>query len=448
MRAFTRNRMLPVLAALLFAAEAVPGAAAASLTPNTALVQEAKRIEQAQVELAARLVRTYVYIGGGSGVVISPDGLMLTNHHVAGGRKDWPVIVNGRFLHADVLGTDPVGDITLLQIRNAKEMDHVEFADSDHLIVGQQVVAIGNPFATGYTGGLGEPTVTMGIISALHRFQGSYSDAIQTDAAINPGNSGGPLLTLEGKLAGINGRIATRFGARANTGIGMAIPAKQIQQFLPSLKAAGGRQVFHGTVRGLEADMTESDGIKNGMEIKSVKAGSGASVAGLQAGDRIIGIENYEIPNAQRFMGVIGTYPGGTELNIRYIRADTTGSLKLKLEVNNPGGAGFLIKMGKDVKDPVIEKLMPKGAAEAAGLKEGDRIVEFNGQAIANAGQWMMYYYGFFPRSAPLVGDKVKAKVKRGDGEKAQELEVELTLTSRIDEPVPQIGIRPPARRR
>ena len=91
---------------------------------------------------------------------------------------------------------------------------------------------------------------------------------------------------------------------------------------------------------------------------------------------------------------------------------------------------------------------MPKGAAEAAGLKTGDRVVEFNGQAIANPGQWVMYYYGFFPRSAPLAGDKVKMKVRRGNGEKAQELEVELTLTSRLEEPAPQIGARLPGRRR
>ena len=142
-------------------------------------------------QLAERLARAYVFIGGGSGVLISADGLMLTNHHVAGASRRWQVRVGTQLYQADVLGSDPRGDIMLLQLRAARDLPFIAFADSDALVVGQRVIALGNPFGTAEA--TGEPTVTTGIISALHRFQGSYSDAIQTDAPINPGNSGGPL---------------------------------------------------------------------------------------------------------------------------------------------------------------------------------------------------------------------------------------------------------------
>ena len=134
----------------------------ASATPSAAVV-EARKVEQAIATTIKKFVPAYVFIGGGSGVIISPDGLMVTNDHVAGESKHW-IVRNGEKLYdADVLGTDPQGDITLLKIRNAKDMPFVEFADSDKIFVGQQVLAIGNPFATAEI--IGEPTVTLGISS-------------------------------------------------------------------------------------------------------------------------------------------------------------------------------------------------------------------------------------------------------------------------------------------
>ena len=122
-------------------------------------------------------------------------------------QRDIDVRVGEKFYKARILGTDPRGDITLLRIALVadEELPFVPFADSDRLRVGEQVIALGNPFAAMQVSG--DPTVTVGIISLLHWFQGGYSDAIMTDAPINPGNSGGPLLTMHGALAGINGQI-------------------------------------------------------------------------------------------------------------------------------------------------------------------------------------------------------------------------------------------------
>ena len=376
-----------------------------------------------------------MFIGGGSGVIVSPDGFMLTNDHVAGESKHWTVRVGTKLYDANIVGDDPVGDITLLKIEGAKDMPFVEFADSDRLTVGQQVLAIGNPFATAEWNGDLEPTVTQGIISAVHSFQGAYCDAIQTDAAINPGNSGGPLMTMDGKLAGINGRINTRFGAKANTGIGIAIPAVQIQRFLPQLKAANGGRVFHGCIRGVvrSNDSEEAIHAQHGAEIKEVKAGSAAEKLGFQKGDRITFIENYKLLNFDRYLGVVGTYPGGTELNIKYERDGQRKSVKATLETLNPGSMGVDFKRARTPNDSlVIDAVKAKLAGETAGLKPGDTIIEYNGKPIPNVLEWMKL--AATGVTDLLAGEKLTLKVRRGENADAKEMLLTLTLNSKFDE--------------
>lgn len=391
--------------------------------------------EDAELRKAVqRMVPAYVFIGGGSGVLVSADGLMVTNHHVAESSKTWQVqLAGGKIYAADVLGHDPRGDLTLLKLRQAKDLPHVEFADSDRLSIGQSVVAIGNPYGLGAMPGHGgEPTVTTGIISALHRYQDKYNDAIQTDAPVNPGNSGGPLLTLDGKLAGINGMIQTRFGARANTGIGLAIPAKQVQRFLPQLKEAKGGFVFHGTIRGLEGDTEEADMVQNGAEIRDVRAGTAAEKLGFKKGDRITKVDDYKVHNFSRFLGVMGTFPAGTEVTLAYQRGGEARTVKAKLETSNPGSLGCQYQRPRTGRDAVvIEKVYPGLAGEKAGLQAGDTILSLNGTAIPNIREFLKKMLEL----QPIAGEKVKIKIRRKGEDGTEEKEVEVVLGSAYDDP-------------
>ncbi|MEK7449593.1 MAG: trypsin-like peptidase domain-containing protein [Planctomycetota bacterium] len=212
----------------------------------------ALNLQQKIIQVSEKVIPAYVFIAGASGVLVSPDGYVLTNYHVVANSVKWDVFrADGKSYEAERIGCDPTGDIALLKIKDAKELPYLEFGDSDTLEVGQPVIVVGNPFTIGISDL--EPTVTFGLISALHRFQNDYSDAIQTDAAINPGNSGGPLITLDGKIVGINGKLETEIGfIFANTGIGYAIPANQIKRFLPKLKTEG--QVVHAEITGLRVE--------------------------------------------------------------------------------------------------------------------------------------------------------------------------------------------------
>jgi len=181
-----------------------------------------REIQKKLLAVCERVKPAYVFFGNGSGVCISADGWVLTNFHVSGDRNGQTVrMTGGKRYTADVVGFDPNGDIALCKIKDARELPFCELGDSDQLQVGQYVIAVGNPFLLG--SGSWEPSIAFGIVSALHRYMDNpgYFDAIQTDAQINPGNSGGPLITLDGKVVGINGRIdIKRFMNRVNTGIG------------------------------------------------------------------------------------------------------------------------------------------------------------------------------------------------------------------------------------
>jgi S1-C subfamily serine protease len=407
--------MLWVLGALLAPAQAAP--------------------EDAELRRAVqRMVPAYVFIGGGSGVLVSADGLLLTNHHVAESSKTWQVqLAGGKIYTADVLGHDPRGDLSLLKLRQAKDLPHVAFGDSDRIEIGQSVVAIGNPYGLGSLPGHGgEPTVTTGIISALHRYQDKYNDAIQTDAPVNPGNSGGPLLTLDGKLAGINGMIQTRFGARANTGIGLAIPAKQVQRFLPHLKEAKGGFVFHGTIRGLEGDTEEADMMQNGAELKDVRAGTAAEKLGFRKGDRITKVDDYKVHNFSRFLGVLGTFPAGTEVTLAFERGGESRTVKAKLETSNPGSFGCQYQRPRSPRaEVVIEKVYPGLAGEKAGLQAGDAILSLNGTAVPNIREFLKKMLEL----QPIAGEKLKLKIRRKGEDGTAEMEVEVVLGSAYDDP-------------
>lgn len=308
----------------------LPGEIQAATENEPAGLATALQAEDELTRIIERVAAVFVFIGGGSGVVVSPDGYILTNHHVAGDRKQWTVRIHstGKLHVCDLVGTDPVGDLALLKARDASLLPCIEFGDISSVRVGQQVLAVGDPFKLAEEEGA--PSFSIGTVSALHRFQNNYSDAIQTDSAVNPGNSGGPLVTLEGKLIGITGQIMSRFGAKANTGIGYAIPVDQILRFYPLLKIADGNIVYHG-------NLPEGLGFRNRMDdtqvasIDLVEPASEAEQVGFRSGDRIVSVDGKHIYNYARLIGIVRSYPENTLLKVQLERDGKNVEIPMKL---------------------------------------------------------------------------------------------------------------------
>lgn len=269
---------------------------------------------------------------GGSGVIISPDGLVLTNFHVAG---QWPAcdvgVPGNRKYLATRLGVDQQGDLCLLKIEapEGTTFPYAEFGDSDALRVGHCVIAMGNPFMTAQS--TYEPTVTFGIVSGLRRFNALgggfiYGNCIQHDASINPGNSGGPLFDIHGKLVGINGKIEIRRG-RVHSGIGYAIPINQIRSCLEEMKK--GRPVVHGW-SGVNA---KDDADRRGVRVSQVAPGSPADAAGLKPGDLIVGLGVKPVFEEADFFNVHWTHLAGETVPFRILRDAVPQEIKVKLGV-------------------------------------------------------------------------------------------------------------------
>ncbi|MHC5077803.1 MAG: trypsin-like peptidase domain-containing protein [Planctomycetota bacterium] len=357
--------------------------------------KEAKAIEENLVNLVARVSRAYVMIGGGSGVVITPDGWMLTNNHVIAQQRRkrvWTVMLPiHKPYKADLVGRDQTGDIALLKIRNVSDLPHVPLGDSDALKPGHLVVALGNPYSHAFR--TAEPTVTFGIVSAVHRNQWTYSDAIQTDAPLNPGNSGGPLINLREELVGINGRVRVRFGSKQNTGVGLAIPSNQIRRFLPLLRKG---DVYHGKIT--ELDFKRGAGRSLTLEVASVKQGSPAEAAGFRTGDRILTVDGQVVWNHQRFEGAIHAFPegetvsigvdrGGREVVLEVTLTRWKRGVKLPPLARERGGLGAkLVPKAPVTGGAEIKKVYPNTAAAAAELKPGDIILAFEGNQVLGPG--------------------------------------------------------------
>ncbi|MDA0240497.1 MAG: trypsin-like peptidase domain-containing protein, partial [Proteobacteria bacterium] len=238
----------------------------------------------------------------GSGVIVRPDGMIITNHHVIQGADEITVILaDRREFKAVIVGSDERTDLAVLRIdTGGRSLPHLTFRDSDDLEVGDLVLAIGNPFGVGQT-------VTSGIVSALARTQVGINDLnffIQTDAAINPGNSGGALVTMDGKLVGVNSAIYSRSGG--SIGIGFAIPANMVQTVMTGL--TGGQLVrpwLGGAGQAVTSDIANSIGLDRpvGVLINSLYPNGPATRAGLAIGDVVLAVNDREVndPEALRF---------------------------------------------------------------------------------------------------------------------------------------------------
>ncbi len=333
---------------------------------------------------AQRVLATYVFVGSGSGVVVSPDGLVLTNHHVIDDLTDLTIrFANGASHPSKLLGTDPVGDIALLQITDLKDgtkLPYAVFAGVDAMRVGAEVVAIGNPF------GLGDlddtPTFTAGVMSAARIVRGDYTDAIQGDAPVNPGNSGGPLFDRAGQLLGINGQIRTVSGFRVNSGIGLAIASTQIAAFLPLLEQAEGGYVHHtAQPKGLELK-AENDGVM------VVKPGDSP----LSAGDRLITIAGRPVQSVDTARGLFASLPFqlSTTIAVTVRRADQDVALMVpSARQTIPGRPYHGIEIDERGGKILIDHLDDDSPALDAGLKKGDTVLRANGRDLKKKIDWL-----------------------------------------------------------
>jgi len=281
----------------------------------------------------------------GSGFLITQDGYLITNEHVVENATEILItMTSGEHYKAEIIGVDRLTDIALLKVEG-KNHPFLELGDSDHLIVGEWVIALGNPF------GLFElndkPTVTVGVISAVDRDWGQteskrlYMDMIQTDAAINHGNSGGPLVNSLGQAIGMNTFIYT--GSRYQegfVGIGFAIPINRIKEIVEELHKSGSidRNYWLGILDGQDLnpyivkalDLT----IKEGMIITSIEKNSPAYKAGLREEDVVIGINDQEVKGREEFIEAISSMDLriGDTLNFAIVRQDKKLNLGVKLE--------------------------------------------------------------------------------------------------------------------
>jgi S1-C subfamily serine protease len=392
-----------------------------------------KELEDSLVKLVEKVSPAFVNFQAGSGVCISPDGYVLTNHHVAGRSMNWTVGMpggpTGKRYKAKMVWLDPFGDICLLKIDNkGKEMPYVPLGDSDSAKVGQFAIALGTPFMTAREDS--QPTVTFGIISAVHRNMGNYSDCIQTDARVNPGNSGGPLIGMDGKLLGINGQIRVRFPYRVNTGIGLAVPTHQIKRFIEKYKnVPDGTTVYHGTINGLQL----ANNPKAVATVEKVEGGSTADKAGFKVGDIILSVDKYDIPSAPRFWGAILAYPEGWQVKVKVQRGTQTVELDVTLDKYAPRGMvpaqqpaprtdaymGVLFNPEPVNGGCQVQQVVEGSPAEKAGLQPGDIIIEADEKKI-DGPQAML---DFLATKKP--GDKIKLKLLR-EGKDQMELELEL----------------------
>lgn len=291
--------------------------------------------EQQRIDAMAQAAATTVAVfdskgeGGGSGVVISPDGYALTNFHVTApcGPAMKCGMSDGNVYDAVIVGIDPVGDVALIQLLGRDDFPHAKWGDSDTVEVGDWVFTAGNPFLLANDF---QPSIAYGMVSGVHRYQYpagtllEYADCIQTDAAINPGNSGGPLFAADGSLIGINGRGSFEKRGRVNVGVGYAISINQIRHFLGHLKS--GRIVDHATL-GATVSTTEDGQVR----VDEILDTSDAYRRGLRYGDQIVSFADREITTANRLKNALGIFPRGWPVPLTYRREGETFETTVRL---------------------------------------------------------------------------------------------------------------------
>jgi len=348
--------------------------------------------------------------GIGSGVIISPDGYIVTNNHVVDGATDIRVtLTDRRILSAKLVGADPLTDLAVIKV-DESNLPSVPLGDSTKLHPGQTVLAFGNPMGFRFT-------VTRGIVSALNRPNPFAEDRrapgqfIQTDAAINPGNSGGPLVNAHGEVVGINTFLVSNTGGFS--GMGFAIPAQIVKPTVDALIKNG--KIEHGYM-GVGINDVTPDQAKffkvskaTGAVITQVEPGSPAEKAGLKVGDVITQVNGRSVADAGELQVVVGEKQPGTKLDLQVMRdgnpqniAVTLGTFGKDREETIAGkeqgkprwGLGLAdltpdirqqLQLNNGVSGAVVEHVMPGSSADNAGLQPGDVITEVNRTPVKSA---------------------------------------------------------------
>jgi S1-C subfamily serine protease len=324
------------------------------------------RAEQQRIAAVAKAVRSAVAVfanegqGGGSGVVITPDGYALSNFHVTKPAGDYMQcgMADGQLYDAVIVGLDPTGDVALIKLLGRDDFPAAELGDSDQIRVGDWCFAVGNPFllATDF-----QPTVTYGLVSGMHRYQYpagtllEYADCIQTDASINPGNSGGPLFNAAGQLIGINGRGSFEKRGRVNVGVGYAISINQIKNFLGYLRS--GRIVDHAT---LGATVTRDEDGR--IVVTDILPSSDAHRRGLRYGDELLSFAGRPITTVNGFKNVLGIFPKDWRVPLSFRREGERRDVYVRLMGVHTDEE--LLRKAEGVL-PVEEQPMPKPPPKA-----------------------------------------------------------------------------------
>jgi Do/DeqQ family serine protease len=343
-------------------------------------------------------------VGSGSGVIISEDGYIITNHHVIDNSDDIEITLHdNRTYKAIIVGADPSTDLALLKVK-AEGLPTVPFTNSDQVKIGQWVMAVGNPMGL-------NSTVTAGIISATGRNINILKDKyavenfIQTDAAINPGNSGGALVNLNGGLVGINTAIASPTGSFA--GYGFAIPSNLVEKVITDLMEYGTvqRGVLGVMIRTVDAQLADDKSldVHKGVYVDSLMDNSAAASAGIKVGDVILKVNDTDVHSSPELQGAIAQYRPGEIVSIKLNRKGKEKTLDVKL--NNRDGnneelskeAGEILKifgarmspLSDDIKDDLniksgvlVEKIFPGKIRKQTQMRDGFIITHVDKKKI------------------------------------------------------------------
>ena len=344
----------------------------------------------------------------GSGVIVSPDGYIVTNNHVVEKADEIKVtLLDNRTLKGALVGSDPKTDVAIIKIA-ANDLPTVTWGDSDRLQVGEFVLAIGSPYGLSHT-------VTMGIISAVGRANvgiADYEDFIQTDAAINPGNSGGPLVNIKGELIGINTAIFSRSGGYQ--GIGFAVPSNMVRLVMDQLIRNG--RVTRGwigvSIQELTPELAQEFGLTRtkGALVSDVVKDSPAGRAGIVRGDIILGLNGKEIKDVSSLRNMVAQSRAGSEIALKVLRSGKEFTVKVTIaelprevaevqpdQLPHDTDARVLtgltvmdlsreivrqLGFDKDEKGVVVVRVEPGSPADDAQIKKGDIIKEINKKEI------------------------------------------------------------------